>query len=197
MTWRFAIAAAGLAAGCAQAGHPGQAPIDAATTTDAARHTAVDAPQSIDAPAATCATSATCATATMLPGIGGDEQGACSSSATGYKAAWYSIRLTETDSGPFADPMSIQATLTSPPGATFDLLVYVNTGSDQLDCTTPTGTVTTNGASETTNIKWGESGTFANGVDDSRTVSIQISPRAGASCSPNATWSLAILSGID
>jgi hypothetical protein len=193
VSWRFAIAA--LAAGCAQAGSPNQGPIDAANTADGARQ--VDATQSMDASTATCTTSATCATATMLPGIGGDESGASSSSATGYQAAWYSIRLSESDSGPFADPMSIQATLTSPSGAMFDLLVYVDTGSDQLDCTTPTGTVTTNGMSETSNIKWGESGTFANGADDSRTVSIQISPRSGHSCSPNETWSLSILSGID
>src|SRR5258708_17511232 len=116
MSWRFAIAAAGLAAGCAQAGHPNQAP-DAATT-DATRHLLVDAPQSMDGPAATCTTSATCATATMLAGIGGDQSGAGSSSATGSPAAGYSIRLTGTDPGPLGDPMSIQTTLTAPAGAT-------------------------------------------------------------------------------
>jgi len=191
MSWRFAIAA-GVAAGCAEAGSPSQRPIDASTIADVG-----DAAHSMDAPAATCTTSATCATATMLAGIGGDQSGASSSSASGFQAAWYSIRLNETDTGTFGDPMSIQATLTSPSGAMFDLVVYVDTGSDQVDCATPTGTVTTSGKSETSNIKWGETGTFANGTDDSRTVSIQISPRSGDSCSPNATWSLAISSGID
>jgi hypothetical protein len=195
MSWRFAIAAAGISAGCAEAGNPNQEPLDAPTTADAARRT--DAAQSIDAPAAACATSATCATATTLAGIGGDQTGASSSSAAGYQAAWYSIRLSETDTGPFGDPMSIQTTLTSPSGAMFDLLVYVDTSSDQLDCAAPTGTVMTNGASETSNIKWGETGTFANGTDDSRTVSIQISPHGGASCSPNQMWSLSIRSGVD
>jgi hypothetical protein len=57
--------------------------------------------------------------------------------------------------------------------------------------------VTTTGRSEASNIKWGESGSFANGANDSRTVSIQISPHAGAICSPNETWSLSILSGLD
>ncbi|HTR49511.1 MAG TPA: hypothetical protein VMJ10_02325 [Kofleriaceae bacterium] len=197
MSWRFAIAAAGVAVGCAEAGSSNQVP-DAASRTDAAREmTPIDARAPMDAPAATCTTTVTCTTATVLPGIGGDEDGASSSSASGYQAAWYSIRLSETDSGPFADPMSIETTLTSPSGAMFDLLVYVNTGSDQLDCTTPTGTVTTNGASEASNIEWGETGTFANDADDSRTVSIQISPHVGASCSPGETWSLSILTGFD
>jgi len=193
MSWRLAIAVAVLAAGCAEASRPNR--LDAATSTDAPRQ--LDAPEMIDAPAATCMTSVTCATAMMLPGIGGDESGAMSSSTTGFQAAWFSIRLTETDSSPFADPMSVQTTLASPSGAMFDLLVFVDTGTDQLDCTTPTGTVMTNGTSETSNIQWGESGTFANGGDDSRTVSIQISPRAGDNCAPTEPWSLTILGGID
>jgi len=198
MSWRFAVAAAGVAVGCAEAGSPNQGPADASTKTDAAHQMPIDAPTTrMDAPAATCTTSVTCATATMLQGIGGDEDGASSSSASGYQAAWYSIRLSETDSGPLADPMSIETTLTSPSGAMFDLLVYVDTGSDQLDCTTPTGTVSTSGTSETSNIEWGETGTLANGSDDSRTVSIQISPRSGDSCSPSETWSLSILTGFD
>jgi hypothetical protein len=194
MSWRFAIAAAALVAGCAEASNPnhGRPPADAAH-----QMTPGDAAQSKDAAAATCTTSVTCATATMLSGIGGDESGAATSSATGYQSAWYSIRLSETDSGPFADPMSIQTTLTSPSGAMFDLLVYVDTGTDQVNCTTPTGTVTTSGATESSNIEWGETGTFANGSDDSRTVTIQITPRTGDSCAANATWSLSIRSGVD
>jgi hypothetical protein len=191
MVWRLAIV---VAAGCARASAPGQA--SDAAIGDSAHH-ANDAPRSIDAASAICTTNATCATAMALPGIGGDESGAASSSASGYQAAWFSIRLSETDSSPLADPMSIVTTLTSPSGAAFDLLVYVNKGSDQVECTTPTGTVTTSGTSQSSNIKWGETGTIANGVDDSRTVSIQISPRAGDSCSPNATWSLSISSGVD
>lgn len=195
MTWRFAIVAAGLAAGCAEAGRSSQARLDAAPITDAPRQ--IDAPSLVDAPAATCTTTVTCATAMMLPGIGGDESGAASSSTTGYQAAWFSIRLTESDSSAFADPMSIQTMLSSPTGAMFDLLVFVDTDGDQLDCTAPTGTVMTNGASQTSNIEWGETGTFANGSDDSRTISIQISPHAGTSCSPTQPWSLSILGGID
>jgi hypothetical protein len=198
MSWRFAIAAMGGAAGCAVAGSPNHVTTDAATSTDAVHSMPqLDAPSLVDAVAATCKTSVTCATATTLTAIGGDRAGASSSSATGYQAAWYSIRLNETDASPFADPMSIKTTLTSPSGTVFDLLIYVDTGNDVVDCTTPTGSVTTSGTSETSDIKWGESGTFANGANDSRTVSIQISPPSGSGCSPSETWSLSILSGID
>ena len=133
----------------------------------------------------------------MLAGIGGDEDGGGESSASGYQAAWYSIRLSETDSGPLADPMSIQTTLTSPASAMFDLFVYVDTSNDDVDCSTPTGSVTTNGTTETSNIEWGETGTLANGADDSRTVSIEVRPKSGDSCSASATWSLSILTGFD
>jgi len=169
---------------------------DAPATTDAPR--AVDAaPPPVDAPAATCATSVTCTTATVLPGIGGDEDGASFSSASGYQAAWYTIRVSETDSGAFADPMSFQATLTSPPGAMFDLLVYFPGDASSTDCTTPNGTVSTSGDSESWANEWGETGTFANDSDDSRTIAIQISPRSGATCAANATWSLSINTGFD
>ncbi len=193
----LAVAVAVVAAGCAQAGSPGQ-PVDAPGGKG------IDAPRPIDAheapppdapAAATCTTSATCGTATMLPSIDGDDGGAAS--ATGYQAAWYSIRLSETDSGPFADPMSIQTTLTSPASAMFDLFVYVDTGNDDVDCTTPTGSVATSGTSETSSIEWGETGTFANDSDDSRTVSIEVRPKSGDACSPSATWSLSIITGFD
>jgi hypothetical protein len=193
------VAVAIVAAGCAQAGSPGQ-PVDAPAGKG------IDAPRAIDAheppppdgpPAATCTTSATCATATMLAGIGGDEDGASQSSASGYQAAWYSIRVSETDSGPLADPMSMQTTLTSPSSAMFDLFVYIDTGNDDVDCTTPTGSVTTNGTSETSSIEWGETGTFANDSDDSRTVSIEVRPKSGDACSPSAPWSISIITGFD
>jgi hypothetical protein len=206
----FVIAAAGVVTGCAHAGDPNDIPADAPKATIDAPIAKTDAPTaktdappvdatpaSVDAPAATCTTSATCATAMELSGIGGDETGASTSSASGYQAAWYSIRVSETDSGAFADPMSMQATLTSPSGAMFDLLVFVPGDATSTDCSSPTGTVSTSGATETWSLEWGETGTFANDSDDSRTIAIQISPRSTDSCSPDATWSLSIVTGFD
>jgi hypothetical protein len=202
----FAIAAAGAAAGCAQAIESNGSPGDAPTSKFDAPNTKLDATGGIDAPSTShgdapvstsCTTSVTCASPTVLTGIGGDETGASSSSASGYQATWLSIRVSETDNGPFGDPMSMQATLTSPAGAMFDLLVYVPGDASSTDCTTATGTVTTSGDSETWSLEWGETGTFANGVDDSRTIAIQISPRSGDQCASNATWSLSIITGFD
>jgi hypothetical protein len=170
---------------------------DAPTTKFDAPLEIDSAPPPADGPGATCATSVTCTTATVLPGIGGDETGASTSSASGYQATWLSIRVSETDSSPFADPMSMQATLTSPSGTMFDLLVYVPGDASSTDCTSPTGTVSTSGDTETWSLEWGETGTFANDVDDSRSIAIQISPRSGDTCTPNATWSLSIITGFD
>lgn len=201
MTWRLAIAiAVATAAGCAQAGKPGQGPADAPPgTSDAPRRPPIDAPeQSGDAPAsASCTTSATCQTAGALTAIGGDESGASSSNQTGYQAAWFSIRVDEKDSGALADPMSMQTTLTSPSGVMFDLLVFEPGDPSSTECTTPTGTVTTTGASEVSSLEWGETGTFANDADDSRTMTISITPRTGDVCNPQDSWSLQILTGVD
>jgi hypothetical protein len=198
VSWRLAFTAVGVAAGCAVATNSNETPGDApATKFDAPREVDAAPPPPGDAPLATCTTSVTCATATVLPGIGGDEAGASSSSASGYQAAWYTIRVSETDSDAFADPMSMQVTLTSPSGAMFDLLVYEPGDATSTDCTSPTGTVSTSGESEMWSQEWGETGTFANGDDDSRTIAIQISPRSTDTCSANATWSLSISTGFD
>jgi len=86
--------------------------------------------------------------------------------------------------------------LTSPSAAEmFDLFVYINTGTDALECTTPNGTATVSGASESLEVKWGETNTFANGADDSRTVSIEIRPKMGITCSPTAMWQLTVTGG--
>jgi hypothetical protein len=187
---------------CAQATAPNGTPTDApATKTDAASGAPMDAPHSVpmDAPmtTATCTTAVTCATATTLPQITGDDgDGNTVATASGYQAAWYSIRVSEQDSSILGYPMSTNTTLTSPSGVMFDLFVYVDTGNDDIDCSTPTGTVTTSGATESSNIEWGE-GSVANDSDDSRTVSIEIRPKSGDSCSSAATWSLQITGGLD
>ncbi len=189
----LAVVAAGLA-GCAEAGSPqSSAPVDAPDGKPIdAGHTLPqpDAPSSM----LTCTTSATCMTATSLGQINGDDGG--SVTATGTQAAWYSVRANEDDSGPLADPMRVLTQLTSPSASEmFDVFVYINTGTDALECNTANGTPTTTGASESLEVDWGESGTFANGSDDSRTVSIEIRPKAGITCSPAAMWQLSVTGG--
>jgi len=182
--------AALFVAACAQASPPGSGlPPDASgNKIDAPR--AVDSfTPMIDAPASdTCASAATCTAATSLGSVSGDT-GSDMVMASGYQAAWYSVRVTENDSGVFGVPQELLTELTSPASEQYDLFVYVNTGSDVLDCTTATGSIMVSGTTESSDLSWGETGTFSNGADDSRTVSIQIVPKAGT-CSPASPWQL-------
>jgi hypothetical protein len=197
-------AVAALVAGCAQAGSPNQAPVDAPGTShsDAPREAMIDAPAmtQMDAPMMgdSCTSSVMCATATALPQITGDDGGGnTTASASGYQSAWFSIRVEEEDSGVFGYPMSMLATLTSPASAMFDLYVYMPGDASSTDCTTPTGTATTSGTSESWTDEWGETGEFGNNSDDSRTISIEVRPRSGDTCASSATWSLSIEGYVD
>ncbi len=188
--------AALFVAACAQASMPGSGlPPDASGNK-------VDAPRAIDsftpmvdAPAGDlCASAATCTAAVNLGGVSGDT-GEDMLMASGYQAAWYSLRVTENDSGVFGVPQELLTELTSPASEQYDLFVYVNTGSDVVDCTTATGSITTSGTTESSDLSWGETGTFSNDADDSRTVSIQIVPKAGT-CSQASPWQLVVYGDI-
>ena len=179
----------GLAvAGCARAGT--QAQLDAPPARDALVVPA-DAPRAIDAPEQSqCTSTSTCATATPLGAISGDT-GNAMVMASGYQAAWYQVRVTENDSGVFGVPMNVTAQLTSPAGTNYDLYLYVNAGSDVVECTTPTAMSMNTGTTDQAHLTWGETGTFANGSDDSRTVSIEVRPVSGP-CTPGATYQLVV-----
>jgi len=181
-------------AACAEAGHSSGGgptdgsvkPIDAAKAIDA-HVTPMDAPMQT----AGCSTTATCMAPTMtLASISGDT-GSGTASASGYQSAWFQIRVTEDDSGPFGVSMTMTATLTSPAATNYDLYLYVNGGSDVLSCTTPTGAATKNGTMQSQKLTWGETGTFSNGNDDSRTVVVEVrAPATG--CMSSADWQLNI-----
>jgi hypothetical protein len=181
--WLRLLGCALVMSGCAEATRP----TDHGTVDAPAQ---VDAPRPIDAPAATCTTNATCQTAMDLGSISGDT-GSAMVTASGYQAAWFHVRVTEDDSSPLGVKLSATARLTSPATANYDVFVYVNTGSDVVECATPSGTLTTNGTTDEVRAAWGE-GAIANGADDSRTVSIEVRPVTGA-CSPAQPWQLAVL----
>jgi hypothetical protein len=136
-----------------------------------------------------CTSSATCQTATDEGSISGDT-GSGTVAGSGFQSAWLKVRVTENDSSVIGDALSVTATLTSPASSPFDVFLYVNSGSDVIECTTPTGTAMRNGNTETLRISWGE-GSIANGSDDSRTVSIEVRPTA-TTCSPSAQWQLVV-----
>jgi hypothetical protein len=183
-----------LAGACATAGQPTGAPADAdhtdaAPTVDSPRQ--IDAPLPIDAPQQDlCASGATCAAAMDLGSVSGDD-GPGSVTASGYQSAWYKVRVTEDDSDPFADDLKVLVQLTSPPGTNYDVFVYMNTGSDVVDCTTVAASGTSTGTLDQAHVTWGETGTFSNGNDDGRTVSIEVRPVSGP-CSASAPYQLVV-----
>ena len=181
----------GLAvAGCAVAGKSEPAHLDAAPARDAPAARA-DAPRMIDAPVQSqCTSSATCAAAMSLGSVSGDT-GNASVQGSGFQAGWFSVRVTEDDSSAFGAPMNLTVQLTSPAGENFDLFLYVNTGSDVVECTNVSASSTNTGTSDTAHLTWGETGTFANGADDSRTVSIEVRPVSGT-CAPGSTYQLTV-----
>ncbi len=172
-----------LLVGCARASTGGQTQPDAGKPVDAA-------PPPIDAPAMmSCTSSASCQAATSIGTISGDT-GSGMVSASGFQSAWLRVRVTENDSSVIGKALSVTATLTLPASEQFDLLLYVNAGSDVVECTTPTGTATKTGNTEQLRITWGE-GSVANGSDDSRDVSVEIRPTS-TTCSPSAMWQLVV-----
>jgi hypothetical protein len=191
--WHLGFVSAALLIGaCAEAGKTGSGGTGDAGATDAS--VLVDAPKAtdaamIDGASSVCATTSTCQTAMDLGSVSGDI-GAAMRSASGYQSAWYKVRVTEDDSDVFGIKLSATIRLTSPAASNYDVFVYVNTGSDVVECTTPSGTLTTSGTADSNYIIWGE-GSISNGSDDGRTVSIEVRPVSGT-CAPAEPWQLVV-----
>ncbi|MDQ3364685.1 MAG: hypothetical protein M3680_04575 [Myxococcota bacterium] len=177
----------GLAA-CASAGPEGGVDASASGPGDALtlRDAALDAP---GPPVTGCPSTDTCAAAVLLGTVSGDS-GALKLTVTGHQAAWFRVRVTEDSSSALGLALRMAAKLTSPEGTNYDVFVYVNAGTDVVECTTPTGSMTTSGATEQTRVQWGE-GAISNGSDDGRSVSIEIRPISGT-CVAAAPWQLEV-----
>lgn len=165
---------------------------DAGSTNDAGGDDGGGGPDSGDGGNPTSCTSPdTCsASATTLTSIAGDQSGP-TDNATGTTSEWLRIDLTEQDSSLTAHAMKLTATLSSPPGSNFDLYAYLGSKIGDIQCTTPKGQSTNPaGQTDTVSFDWGETGTFANGSDDSATVMLEVRWVSGT-CSSGSTWSLA------
>ena len=123
----------------------------------------------------------------QLGTFGGDVSGA-TLTATGSTSEWLSVDATEQDSSPLAVPMKLTATLTSPAGANFDLYAYLGSKS-AVQCTMVKASSTNTSGTDTLSFQWGETGTFANGSDDSAWVALEVRWVSGT-CSSADTWSL-------
>lgn len=186
----FAACACLLATGCATAGNgTSDERQDASPTKQDGSMIIVDAAPDAP-PQATCTSGDTCQGAMMLGTVSGDS-GNVKLTATGYKSAWYRVRVTEDNSSVGGLSLRVAAKLTSPSAPMFDVFVYVNAGSDQIECGTTTGTVSTSGSTKQVKAEWGE-GTISNGSDDGRNVSIEIRPLSQSGCASTAMWSLEV-----
>jgi hypothetical protein len=159
---------------------------------------AVDEPRAPDAaiptdapmpPVDMCPSADTCQAAMMLGTVSGDTDSA-TLTASGYRSAWFRVRVTEDYSGLPGYKLRVAAKLTSPAAVDFDVFVYINTGSDVVECSTKVGNTTASGTVNETRTEWGE-GSSSNGINDSRSVSIEVRPISGT-CAPNQMWQLAV-----
>lgn len=151
----------------------------------------LDAAVQMDAPAtATCNSGITCAQAMNIGQVDAD-QNSDTKTAMGYESAWFSVRANEGDSSVIAAGMKLTINLTSPAGENFDLYAYMNTGTDVVECSTVSGQSTSTTGTDQVQLRWGESGTFSNGNDDSRTVSIEVRPVSGT-CSASNQFTLVV-----
>ncbi len=162
----------------------GSGPVDA---TEIDMPPPVDA--SIDSSINACLSTDTCANTNVLGAVSGDTA-TPKLLATGYRAAWLRVRVTEDDSDIGGKLVRLKLRLTSPSTAMFDVIAYVNVGTDIMECVTTRGTATSNGNIDEVILDWGESG-GANGNNDGRDVSIEIRPTS-TSCTTSQLWSLEI-----
>ena len=174
---------AGLAA-CATAGPAGQQPADA---PPADAFIPIDMPPPADAPQNnSCASAATCQTAQILGAVSGDTNNDKLTSA-GTQSAWFRVLVTEDEHGFGGVSLRVAARIVSPPGADFDVFVYLNPVQKVIECNNQFGDRT---SGDEVKAEWGE-GAFGNSSDDARDVSIEVRPISGT-CSGSQMWQLEV-----
>lgn len=144
-----------------------------------------------------CDAPGTCANARSSGQIAGDMSGAAVPvTVHGATSSWVRVRVLEDEHGVKAVPISVQATLYVPAGASYALTLYVDGDNDDVACTSAAPTTTSNGTATSAlpavvSATWGESGTFANNSDDSRWVSLHVDATSSV-CSDTTPWTLVI-----
>ena len=181
---RYVLGALVSLAACATAGPAGSQPADA-PPVDA--FTPIDTPPPIDMPPQnTCASAATCPTAQLLGAVSGDTNNDKLTSA-GTQAAWFRVLVTEDEGGFGGVSERVAARIVSPPGADFDVFVYLNPAQKVVECTNQFGDRT---SGDEVKAEWGE-GAFGNSSDDSRDATIEVRPISGT-CSGSQMWQLEV-----
>ncbi len=135
-----------------------------------------------------CASPNACAGATAMDAVSGDT-GADTARQSGSTSKWLKLRVREDDSAVTSGKkLKLTLTLTAPPGSNFDLRVYLPLDPTSEKCTGPDRVTSAVAGPEVAALEWGE-GTFPNGADDSRTVTVEVLHVSGP-CDPTKTWTL-------
>ena len=102
------------------------------------------------------------------------------------------VTMTEDDHNPLGKKLNAHVTLTSPPGANFDLFLYLDSGGSATSraCAAVSASSANATGPDTASLNWGE-GTPANNSDDTRIVSVEVRWMSGV-CSPGSKWTLAV-----
>lgn len=136
-----------------------------------------------------CNATNTCMGATSIGTVSGDD-GSDQVTQSGATGQWLKLRVSEDDSSPLAQQMHVALTLSVPSGLNFDLYAYLDVDNDVVECgkvmdfsMKPAGT------SETIDLVWGETGTFANNSDDDRWVMLEVRYLSG-DCDASKKWTL-------
>ena len=147
--------------------------------------------------AISCDVGAACSAGRLIGSVSGDTADA-GVTATGTTSAWLHVRVSEDNSAWTGHPLRLHATLTSPAGADFELHAFLDTSRTNdagLDCTHEVGTAVHGADGSTLDITWGDPpDASANGVDDGRTVALEVRPVAGE-CHAGAAWTLDVHGG--
>ena len=140
-----------------------------------------------------CAETTTCASPrkATIAGIPGDDT-LVPLEMRGSTSEFVQLRITESSSLWY--DLKLKATLTSPPGTNFDLVVYVPPADTATDCSNFAAASSLTSGEDVVRTTWSDS-TFS---DDSRNVVFEIRNVSGdCSSNPDARWVLKIQGYVD
>ncbi len=144
-------------------------------------------------PAATACDAGTTCTSALLVGTVSGDKGAATLSASGPTSTWLHVRVTEDDDGVSGRPVRLRAKLTAPSTGTFEVRAYLDdsrTNDAGLECTKLFATSKAVQGGAELDLSWGDPpDATANGVDDGRTVALEVR-NVGGSCASSAPWRL-------
>ncbi|KYF66155.1 hypothetical protein BE11_27050 [Sorangium cellulosum] len=133
----------------------------------------------------------TCAGAEDIGSVSGDE-GADSWTVTGTTSEWFKIKVVDDEQFLFTSTESFRATLTSPPGMNFDLIVYQGELEvDAPDCFA--SGARGQGTPESFTAIWDDRG----GPPDDLWFVIEVRHVDGTACGEDARWELEVKGNID